>query len=46
MREKEKNAGNQHFSPFPANVFNPLPDDKILDQSKLKQIADENLKCI
>ena len=25
---------------------NPLPDDKILDWSKLKQIADENLKHI
>ena len=27
-------------------VFNPLPDDKILDWSKLKQIADDILKCI
>ena len=27
-------------------VFNPLPDDKILDWSKLKQIADNILKCI
>ena len=26
--------------------FNPLPDDKILDWFKLKQIADETLKCI
>ena len=26
--------------------FNPLPDDKILDWSKLKQIADNILKCI
>ena len=41
-------------NPFPNNpittlridsVFNPLPDDKILDQSKLKQIADDILKC-
>ena len=24
--------------------FNPLPDDKIVDWSKLKQIADDNLK--
>ena len=24
---------------------NPLPDDKILDESKLKQIADDILKC-
>ena len=27
-------------------VFNPLPDDKILDWSKLKQTADDILKCI
>ena len=26
--------------------FNPIPDDKILDWSKLKQIADDFLKCI
>ena len=26
--------------------FKPLPDDKILDWSKLKQIADDILKCI
>ena len=26
--------------------LNPLPDDKILDWSKLKQIADDILKCI
>ena len=26
--------------------FNPLPDNKILDQSKLKKIADDILKCI
>ena len=24
--------------------FNPLPDDKILDWSKLKQFADDNFK--
>ena len=24
----------------------PLPDDKLLDWSKLKQIADDILKCI
>ena len=28
------------------NLVNPLPDDKILDRSKLKQIADDILKCI
>ena len=27
-------------------IFNLLPDDKILDWSKLKQIADDILKCI
>ena len=27
-------------------TLNPLPDDKILDWSKLKQIADDILKCI
>ena len=26
--------------------FNPLPDNKILDWSKLKQSADDILKCI
>ena len=26
--------------------FNPIPDDKILDWSKLKQIAGDILKCI
>ena len=26
--------------------FNPLPDDNILDRSKLKQTADDILKCI
>ena len=26
--------------------FNPLPDDKILDWSKFKQIADDILMCI
>ena len=25
--------------------FNPLPDDKVLDWSKIKQIADDILKC-
>ena len=27
-------------------LLNPLPDNKILDWSKLKQIADNILKCI
>ena len=28
------------------HIFNPLPDDKILDWYKMKQIADDILKCI
>ena len=28
------------------NLFNPLPDNKIIDCSKLKQIADDILECI
>ena len=31
---------------FDDPYFNPLPDDKILDWSKLKQIANDILKCI
>ena len=27
-------------------TFNPLPDEKILDWSKFKEIADDILKCI
>ena len=27
-------------------ILNPLPDDKILDWSKLKKIADDIFKCI
>ena len=29
-----------------ALLITPLPDDKIVDWSKLKQIADNILKCI
>ena len=39
----------QDIVPFDfKNLFslNPLPDDKVLDWSKLKQIADGILKCI
>ena len=28
------------------SCFNPLPSDKVLDWAKLKQIADDILKCI
>ena len=31
---------------LPEFVKNPLPDDKILDWSKFKQIADDISKCI
>ena len=31
---------------YSSGYINPLPDDKILDWSKLKQIADENLNGI
>ena len=31
---------------FKFDMLNPLPDCKILDWSKLKQIADDILKCI
>ena len=34
------------FKNFSSRLFNPLPDDKILDWSKLIRIADDNLKCI
>ena len=27
-------------------IFNPLPDDQILDWSKLKQIVHDILRCI
>ena len=45
----EENTGNQHFFfLFPQCFlsFNPLPDEKILHWSKLKEIADDILKCI
>ena len=29
---------------FQAKPINPLPDDKILDSSKLKEFADDNIK--
>ena len=41
ISEEEKNADNAENA-----VFNPLPDDKTLDWSKLKQTADNILKCI
>ena len=35
-----------YTSRFAEPPFNSLPDDKSLDWSKLKQIADDILKCI
>ena len=32
--------------PLTCRMINPLPDDKILDWSKMKQIAGNILKCI
>ena len=44
---RQKCQHYQHFLPFFfLKTVNPLPDDKILDWSKLKQIADDILKCI
>ena len=45
---KGENAGYQHILLFPHRFlpFNPLPGEKILDWSKLKEIADDILKCI
>ena len=31
---------------YHGRCINPLPDDEILDCSKLKQVADDILKCI
>ena len=33
-------------TPMKNDGIDPLPDDKILDWSKLKRIADDILKCI
>ena len=52
---KREISRNEQFLLFPQcflcisairACFNPLPDDKILEWSKLKQIADDILKCI
>ena len=36
-----KLVGAQPFWKYTNDLFNPLPDDKILDWSKLKQIVDD-----
>ena len=43
---KKKNAGQTlSLVKMSSIMFNPIPDDKILDWSKLKQIADDIFKC-
>ena len=37
---------DEHSNIMISLVLNPLPDDKILDWSKLKETADDILKCI
>ena len=41
-QKKKKN----HEDLITQKIINSLPNDKILDESKLKQIADDILKCI
>ena len=46
--EEKRKCWLEAISPLQGfrKAFNPLPDDKIFDWSKLKQIADDILKCI
>ena len=37
-------SGQRRMNPIAVTIINPLPDDKILDWSKLKQFADDNFK--
>ena len=49
IADQVESAGSLHFVPLPQYFMplsNPLQDNKILDWSKLKQIADDILKCI
>ena len=39
-----KEITNFHINSSLKTLFNPLPDDKILDWSRLKQFADDNFK--
>ena len=41
-----ENIGNKYFSPFIATLFNYLPNDKILDWSKVKAFPDDKLNAI
>ena len=40
----ERSDCNMQSLPFPILAFNPFPDDRILDFSKLKKFTDDNLK--
>ena len=40
-----QNIADDILPTFGSVFFNPLPDDKILDWSKSKQIEDDILKC-
>ena len=41
-----KTERNAHRKDKGSPLFNPVPDNKILDWSKLKQIADDISKCL
>ena len=40
---KQKKCWEPAFTPLSQNVFNPLPDDKVLGLPKLKAFADNKL---
>ena len=48
-RERYKSTYRQHIvcilDPLLPSIFNSLPDNKMFDLSKLKQIADKILRC-
>ena len=44
--EGQQSSVSAHVSVVYIYMHNPLPDDNVLDLSKLKQIADDILKCI
>ena len=45
-KKKEKMLVTNNVFYHMKNILNPLPDNKILDWSKLKQITDDILQCI
>ena len=46
LGSKELKKKSVKYVDLVQSEFNPFPDDKILDWSKLKQIADDIIKCI